>query len=118
MRVEASKVKGSKEKVPDFRRANFTKLRSTLNKSNWIKISNEVDIDKAWEAFTTELINAVTQCVPFRDRRPATNKPKWWNSEIEKSLSLKKRAHKKYLSTRSQDDKLELDRIRRETKKN
>ena len=110
-------MKVSKEKVPDFRRANFTRLRSILNNSDWSKISSESDIDKAWEAFTTELNSAVTLCVPCRDRRPPTNKPKWWNNEISKSLSLKKRAYKKYVSTHSQDDKLELDRIRRETKK-
>ena len=117
MRIEPSKAKISKEKVPDFSKANFTRLRLILNNSDWSKISSEVDINKAWEAFTTELKNAVNLCVPFRDRRPATNKPKWWNSDIEKSLSLKTRAYKKYLSTHSQDDKLELDRIRRITKK-
>ena len=117
LKIEAGKMKVSKEKVPDFRRANFTRLRSILNNSDWSKISSESDIDKAWEAFTTELNSAVTLCVPCRDRRPPTNKPKWWNNEISKSLSLKKRAFKKYVSTHSQDDKLELDRIRRETKK-
>ena len=117
LKIEAGKMKVSKEKVPDFRRANFTRLRSILNNSDWSKISSESDIDKAWEAFTTELNSAVTLCVPCRDRRPPTNKPKWWNNEISKSLSLKKRAYKKYVSTHSQDDKLELDRIRRETKK-
>ena len=117
MKIEASKVSVSKEKVPDFRRANFSRLRSVLSNSDWSKISSELDIDKAWEAFTKELDRALTLCVPYRDRRPETNKPKWWNNEISRNLSLKKRAYKKYLSTQSQDDKQELDRIRRETKK-
>ena len=117
MKIEASKMKASKEKVPDFRRANFNRLRTILNNSNWNKVSRESDIDKAWEAFTTELNNAVTLCVPYRNRRLPTNKPKWWNNEISKIISLKKRAYKKYSSTRSPDDKLELDRLSRETKK-
>lgn len=44
-------------------------------------------------------------------------KPKWWNNEIQNSLSLKKRVYSRYISTRSEADKLELGRILCETKK-
>ena len=111
-----NKLKFSKEKVPDFRKANFNRLRSILENSDWSIISKDIDIDNAWKNFTTELNNAVCSCVPFRERRPATNKPKWWNREISNNLASKKRAYKKYLLTKSQADKLILDKIRRETK--
>ena len=112
----ANNLKISKEKVPDFRKANFNRLRSKLENSDWSEISSDIDIDNAWKTFTIELNNAVNLCVPFRERRPATNKPKWWNGEISNNLSRKKRAYKKYLSTKIQEDKLILDKIRRETK--
>jgi hypothetical protein len=62
--------------------------------------------------------NATKLCVPYRNRRPLTKaKPKWWNNEIKDILSLKKRAFNKYKETQTDDDKLELDRIRRESKR-
>ena len=118
IKVEETKVNASKEKVPDYRRANFTRLRSILQNANWNEILNETNIDKAWLVFTTILNNAVTLCVPSRNRRPLTRaKPKWWNNEIKDILSLKKCAFNKYQATQNQADKLELDRIRREAKR-
>lgn len=116
--MKESKVTPSKEKVPDYQRANFVRLRSILNNSDWTEITAETDIDKSWGAFTTILNNAISICVPYRNRRSASKKkPKWWNNEIQNSLSLKKRVYSRYISTQSEADKLELDRIRRETKK-
>ena len=68
--------------------------------------------------FIDILGNAITECVPMRNRRPANNsKPKWWNIDIRNILLAKKRAYRKYKSTHSQADKLEYTRIRRETKR-
>ena len=118
IQVKEDKVKASKEKVPDYQRANFIRLRSILNNADWSEITTETNIDKSWEVFTTILNNAINLCVPYRNRRSATkNKPKWWNKEIKNSLSLKKRAYNKYISTHNEADKLEFDRIRRETKR-
>ena len=111
-------VKESKEKVPDYQRANFTKLRYLLNNTDWGEIVLENNINKSWEAFTNKLNNAVSLCVPFRNRRSVLNsKPKWWNNEIKDSLARKKSAYYKYMSTKNEADKLELDRTRRESKK-
>ena len=90
--LKANKVKDSKDKVLDYQKANFTKLRSILNDMDWSEIEIESNIDKMWEAFTTKLKNAVNTCVPYRNRRSPTknNKPKWWNNDIKNILSLKK----------------------------
>ena len=118
IKVKENKVNASKEKVPDYQKANFTRLRSILHNFDWSELSKETDIDKMWKAFTTKLNNAVELCVPSRNRRPLTkNKPKWWNNEIKSILTLKKCAFNKYKATKVQADKLELDRIRRESKR-
>ena len=44
------------------------------------------------------------------------NKIKWWNSQIEAGLLLKKRAHGKYLLSQNGNDKIEYERLRREIK--
>ena len=108
----------SYEKVPDFRRTDFDKLRTILENTDWSEIYGIQDVEQAWNMFIDILGNAITECVPMRDRRPANNsKPKWWNIDIRNILLAKKRAYRRYKSTHSQADKLEYTRIRRETKK-
>ena len=116
--TKVTPLKNSKEKVPDYQRANFTKLRSLLNDVDWGGIVLETNIDKSWEDFTNKLNNAISLCIPFRNRRPTMkNKPKWWNNEIKNSLSQKKCVYSRYMATKNEADKVELDRIRRESKK-
>ena len=108
----------SYEKVPDFRRADFDKLRTILENTDWSEIYGTQNVEQAWNMFIDILGNAITECVPMRDRRPANNsKPKWWNIDIRNILLAKKRAYRRYKSTHSQADKLEYTRIRRETKR-
>ena len=108
----------SYEKVPDFRRADFDKLRTILENTDWSEIYGIQDVEQAWNMFIDILVNAITECVPMRDRRPAnSSKPKWWNIDIRNILLGKKRTYRRYKSTHSQADKLEYTRIRRETKR-
>ena len=108
----------SYEKVPDFRRTDFDKLRTILENTDWSEIYGIQDVEQAWNMFNDILGNAIIECVPMRDRRPANNsKPKWWNIDIRNILLAKKRAYRRYKSTHSQADKLEYTRIRRETKR-
>ena len=108
----------SYERVPDFQRADFNKLRRILENTDWSEIYGIQDVEQAWNLFIDILRNAIAECVPMRDRRPANNaKPKWWNIDIRNILLAKKRAYRRYKSTQSQADKLEYTRIRRETKR-
>ena len=108
----------SHEKVLDFRRADFDKLRTILENTDWSEIYGIQDVKQAWNIFIDILRNAIAECVPMRDRRPADNsKPKWWNIDIRNILLAKKRAYKRYKSTHSQADTLEYTRNHRETKR-
>ena len=108
----------SYEKVPDFRRADFDKLRTILENTDWSEIYGTQDVEQAWNMFIDILGNAITEYVPMRDRRPENNsKPKWWNIDIRNILLAKKRAYRRYKLTHSQANKLEYTRIRRETKR-
>ncbi len=81
----------SNEKVPDFRRADFVKLRNLLANSDCSNMFTARHITKSWEIFQVIFNGAVNQCVPFRNRRKQVNtKPKWWNNEISRNLSIKK----------------------------
>ena len=67
----------SYEKVPDFRRADFDKLRTILENTDWPEIYGTQDVEQAWNMFIDMLINAIAECTPMHDRQPANNnKPK------------------------------------------
>ena len=118
IKITADEVNNSSEKVPDYRLADFEKLRTLLANPNWNEVLAASDINKSWENFTEILNQAVKSCVPLRNRRAIKNiKPKWWNNQIQNSLSAKTRAYRKYSQTRDENDKIEFERIRRETKK-
>ena len=115
---DKDKVSESKEKVPDYRRANFKRLRMQLASINWIELLGTPDINKAWEVFAKKLNEISQLCVPLRNRRQVKNtKPKWWNNEIRCCLQAKKTAYHKYKLTQNNNDKLEHDRLRRKAKK-
>ena len=112
-----SRVKESKEKVPDYQRANYRKLRNIIAQNDWSELSGNISINEAWLIFTSNLNKAVNASVPLRNRRSIMNsKPKWWNTEIKNSLLAKKRAFQKYKLTQLNSDKIEHDRLRRNTK--
>ena len=104
--------------MPDFKKANFVKLKSLLASSDWKPLADSDNLNDAWKIFTTTLNNAVKICVPLRNRRPAKNvKPKWWNTRIKHCLTAKKLAHKKYNDTGNESDKIRYSALRREAKK-
>ena len=112
-----SRVKESKEKVPDYQRANYRKLRNIIAQNDWSELSGNISINEAWLIFTSNLNKAVDASVPLRNRRSIINsKPKWWNTEIKNSLIAKKRAFQKFKLTQLNNDKIEHDRLRRHTK--
>ena len=62
----------SYEKVPDFRRAVFDKLRTILENTDRSEIYEIQDVEQAWNMFIDILRNALTECVPMRSRRLTT----------------------------------------------
>ena len=95
--------------MPDFQLADFDKLRTILENTDWSEIYGIQDVEQAWNMFIDILRNAIAECVPMCDRRPANNsKSKWWNIDIRNILLAKKRAYRRYKSTHSQADKLRV----------
>ena len=108
----------SYEKLPDFRWADFDKLRTILENTDWSEIYRIQDVEQACNMFINILTNAIAECNPMHDRRPANNnKSKRWNIDIRNILLAKKHAYRRYKSTHCWADKLEYTRICRETKR-
>ncbi len=108
----------SHEKIPDYKKANFAKLKIAIENTDWNTINTTSDIEESWQNFNSLYNKAVDACVPMRNRRTIRNfKPKWWNNNIKTCLTEKKRAHQKFKSTQNNNDKIAYDIQRRRTKK-
>ena len=108
----------SKEKIPDFRNANFRKLKSMLSNINWSHLGSITDINAQWEIFTDTYFKAVKECVPTKMRRATQNvKPKWWNQQIAECLREKRGAHSRLKLSRNSEDHTRFVELRRKAKR-
>ena len=116
---EVYKENDSEEKIFLYKKGNYDRLRAILADVDWNRLLDEESIDEAWSKFTKILNKAVENCIPASKRRAQnkSNKPKWWNNQIKSGLLQKKQAYLRYKSTQNERDKLEFERLRRETKK-
>ena len=116
---EIFKESDSEEKIFLYNKGNYERLRAILADVDWNKLLDEESIDEAWSKFTNVLNKTVENCIPTSKRRAQnkSNKPKWWNNQIKSGLLQKRRAYLRYKSTQNERDKLEFERLRRETKK-
>ena len=107
----------SKEKVPDYRNANYCKLRSMLKQTDWRHLRSFTDINAQWKFFTDQYFKIVKECVPMKNRRPHNVKPKWWNTQIAECLRVKKDAHSKYKSNNNNENHVRFMELRRKAKR-
>ena len=111
-------INSSSEKVPDFKRADFPKLKLMMGRCDWEQVFHATNVHDAWTLFSEQLNNAVKVCVPMRNRRPIKNfKPKWWNNSIKRCLSDKKFAHQKYKASNNEEDRIIYHNLRRDAKR-
>ena len=114
----AGELKESKEKVPDYRKANFRKLNSLLNEIDWSQLRTTYDINIQWKIFTHIYSKAVQECIPTKNRRPMHNtKPKWWNKEIAECLRVKREAHNRLKLFSNSEDHTRFIELRRRAKR-
>ena len=110
-------VNQSKEKVPDYKKANYCKLRSILKRTDWSQLRSTIDINLQWKIFTDRYLKVVQECVPMKNRRPQNVKPKWWNKQIAECLRVKKEAHSKYKSNTNNENYIRFVELRRKAKR-
>ena len=55
----ADEINKNDEQVPDYRRANFRKLRSLFNQIDWSYIQTNTDINAQWKIFTDKYLKIV-----------------------------------------------------------
>ena len=93
--IEKGKITENAVKVPNFHKGDYVKLRSLLNFVDWDVEFRGKNAYGMWDTFK-HIINVVQeQCIPMKAIRNKSRKPLWWNQEIARKISEKKRAYKK-----------------------
>ena len=108
----------SNQKIPDFRKANFQKLREIVAGTDWNHFSNRNDINAQWEFLTETYGKAVQECIPLKKRRTEhKTKPIWWNNEIATCLRDKKNAHNRLRVLNNDEERAKFTDLRRKAKR-
>ena len=118
LRYAENNIKSSYEKVPDYRRADYVKLKRIMSRNDWEPVMRASSVHDAWQMFVDQINNAVNICIPMRDRRPLkTSKPNWWNRDIKNALTVRKHAHQRYKTTKTVEAMNEYHNSRRNCKR-
>ena len=108
----------SKEIIPDYRKANYYKLRSLFNQIDWSHFNTTSDTNAQWKIFMDKYLKTVKECVPMKYRRPTQHtKPKWWNNQIAECLRAKRDAHTKLIASNNSEERTRFAELRRKAKK-
>lgn len=101
--------------VYQFRHADYISLNRYLSNTDWSFICCTESVESVVCQFYDILYDAVHQCVP-REARKTDKYPKWFSSDLRKSITLKNKAYKRYMETRTPSDYNAYSNIRREVK--
>ena len=88
----------STEIVPDFAKADFSKLKQCMS-INWASEFSDIGAESAWMMFKTKLQESMDDCIPTKIRR-SDDKPLWMNKNIMRQIRKKRRLWKWYKTTR------------------
>ena len=86
------------EKVPDYAKADFSKLRDCMS-LDWYSELNGIGAQDGWTLFKTRLAESMEQSIPYKTRR-SENKPLWMNQNIMRLIRKKRRLWKWYKTTK------------------
>ena len=88
----------STEQIPDYAKADFSKLRDFMS-IDWASELSEVGANDGWTLFKNKLSISMEDCIPLKTRR-ANNKPLWMNQNIMRLIRKKRRLWNWYKTTK------------------
>ena len=96
------------ETVLDFKRCDFTGLRSRIQQVDWyelLQIHSSDNVDSVFERFYEFIISLFVSYVPKRKVK-RNHYPIWYNKYLLNLKNIKSRAHKKFKRTQLDSDRI------------
>ena len=87
---------------PDFRKANFEKLRTEIGR---LERSTEVDVESKWNSLKTRYMSVRKDCIPQKKINSKKHvQPKWFNKDIAKQIRKREKAYKQSKQVPTQEN--------------
>jgi len=99
-------VKESKQKIPDYGRANFGQMKKELRKPNIQDICKTSNLDEAWMKLELEIKGAIARNIPFKHRRSRNRPP--LGRPLVRALRRKRKLWRKAQSSNEESCRVEL----------
>ena len=103
------------EEVPDWKRADMSKLRDELHKVDWNELKC-LSVDDMWIKFKEIVTAAQEACVPMKKRR-TNNRPIWMTRSILRIIRKKRRLWKVYKDTKDYQEYLSYKSVEKTVQK-
>lgn len=78
-----------------YSKANYDKMRSELSSINFAHEFNTRNVEKSFEFFYDKLNSVILNNIPKIKIKSNKNKPKWWNSDLQKLKNKKNKEWKR-----------------------
>ena len=86
-----------------YHKGDYEGIREELGKISWSTIFAGKDISECWSIFKAKLLELQEEFIPTIQDKP-NDKPKWMNRSVVLALNEKKRAWKKYLFCKTNEN--------------
>lgn len=96
----------------DFNRCNYDAVIAELGMYNWEERLRAANTNTAITIFYDELFDIIGRHTPFRrtDIRRTSNPP-WWNSTLRRQRNVLRKARRRFLRHRTEDNRITLRRL-------
>ena len=115
-KLSSPHIRPAKRKILLWKRADMEAVRrriTTFNASFHDQFTSDTPIQELWSAFSTEVMQIMTDLVPTKWTTSRYNQP-WITTAIKRLSRRKKKAFIKYRATKRDKDKLRLLRLEKE----
>ena len=105
-----------KRKIRNFKKANWSNLKSKLSEVPWNSILNNREPELAWSKFKNILFHLINMNIPTITIKSTFSAP-WFDSESFEAYREKERAHKKLKENKTELRELKFINKRNDLKK-
>ena len=113
--IVPSSTNDTEELVPDYKKADFAKMRATVGAIDWVSELSLRDASNSWN-YLKETVSSTTEaCIPKKKRRNNT-KPLWMDRNAMRVIRKKRRLWKQYCSTSDYESYLAYKQVQNFTK--
>ena len=97
-----------KREVWNYNRAQVDLIKRSIVNFDWDKAFRSLSVNEQVELLENTLLNIFRNFIPHESIKVKHKDPPWINKEIKSALRYKNRLHKKYISGRTEVDKINL----------